>query len=778
VTGGSRARAVLVAAAAGTAALALGGAGEGSRGAARAAAGCPPQYADAAYTRRVRNVLRAGRDVWGELLLAARDGPTYEGVRRLLAPLFLAKGPRGRNLTDSGVHHVPFAQPLGPQGAGSVALHVADGSQVVSESSDGRRLTVRVGPLGRERFGSCRRRLGGPRLGDGYLPVLETEYADAAGVRYAQTSFAVRVPETRWLVSFVRVAADARAASRSAQIRFTPSTRRLRAAAGRLVRGPATHMFYSEGGRFDGSSVRYAVPAGGQGTALVAWLNYPARSRPLGLDEERFEALKGSVAAFWERRLAQGAQVAVPDQTVMDALRNLLVQNLTLTYRYSVGNQYEQFSFPEGVDVGQVIGEWGFAPVGAAIMRTSLTRRPTPYPNWKMGEKLLGWARYHELTRQRAPIERATPVLSRYVTILGRQIARSPRGLLARERYSSDIPDQVYGLHSQAVVWQGLLAMGRTWAQTGHPRLAARCRALAVRLERGLRRAVAESQRRLPDGSLFVPVKLLDGEGPYRAVTESRPGSYWNLVSPYAFASGLFAPGGAQARGILRYLLRHGSRFLGLVRAGAFGLYGRDRVFPTSGINQVYGINAARFFAANDQADQLVLSLYGQLGAGMTPGTFVAGEGGTVEPLARAFHRAAYLPPNSASNAAFLTALRLMLVHETRDRRGSVEGLRLAFATARPWLRPGRRIEVRRLPTAFGPVSYALESAEGSVRGAVDVPARPLPRRLVLRLRLPRPARIVSVTVNGRPHSRFNRRAETIDLSGLEGRLELQVGVG
>ena len=32
----------------------------------------------------------------------------------------------------------------------------------------------------------------------------------------------------------------------------------------------------------------------------------------------------------------------------MDADRSLLIQNLALTWRYSVGNPYQQFSFPEG----------------------------------------------------------------------------------------------------------------------------------------------------------------------------------------------------------------------------------------------------------------------------------------------------------------------------------------------------------------------------------------------------------------------------------------------
>ena len=306
---------------------------------------------------------------------------------------------------------------------------------------------------------------------------------------------------------------------------------------------------------------------------------------------------------------------------------------MTLAWRYSIGNQYEQFSFPEGPDVAEVMGGWGYAALHASIMRVSLTRKREPYANWKMGTKLVGAARHYELYRQRAFVARATPALAGYVEFLSRQVARDPRGLLARERFSSDIPDQVYGLHSQAVVWQGLLAISRVWSATGNRALAARAQGLAFRLERGLRRAVRASQRRLPDGSLFLPARLLDGERPYASVTESRQGSYWNLVIPYALASGLFTPGSAEARGALRYFQLHGTRFLGLVRAGAFSLYGRQRRFPTGGTDQVYGVNQSQFLADLDQPDELVLSLYGHLGAGMAPGTYVSGEGATLQPL-------------------------------------------------------------------------------------------------------------------------------------------------
>jgi hypothetical protein len=207
-------------------------------------------------------------------------------------------------------------------------------------------------------------------------------------------------------------------------------------------------------------------------------------------------------------------------------------------------------------------------------------------------------------------------------------------------------------------------------------------------------------------------------------------------------------------------------RLLGLVRAGAYALY-RDPVFPTSVTDQVYDINVACFLADNNQPDQLVLSLYGHLGAGMTEGTFVSGEAASVAPLAGSYYRSMCLPPNGASNAAFLTTLRMMLVHERTDSKGDPVGLELAFATPRTWLKPGRRIVVSGAPTSCGPVSFALDAFESSVHARVTVPERGLPQRLRLRLRLPRGRHISSVTLGGRPFTSVDRTTGTLDLSGL-----------
>jgi hypothetical protein len=370
-------------------------------------------------------------------------------------------------------------------------------------------------------------------------------------------------------------------------------------------------------------------------------------------------------------------------------------------------------------------------------------------------------------------VARVTPLLRSQVGSFERQLDRGVTGLLRRERYGADLGTRIYGLHAQALALQGLRAMADVWAETGYPLLADAATSVAARLDAGLHAAVAAAGTVLPDGSLFVPVALVDGrERPYDSLTDTKRGAYWNLVMPYALASGLFRPGSPEASGLLRYLLNHGSRFLGLVRfsphTGA-----TNPGYQRPGSDDVYGTNVVRFLADNDQPDQLLLSLYGKLAAGMTRNTFVAGEGSTIAPVKTQYYRTMYRPPNSANNAFFLEALRLTLVHETTDASGSPHGLELAYATPRAWLEPGKRIEVRRMQTSFGPLSYSLDADAAAVRVHLDVAER-LSGPLRLRVRLPAGERIGAVTLAGTPFDRF-ADPETLDLSGLTGHVELVV---
>ena len=47
--------------------------------------------------------------------------------------------------------------------------------------------------------------------------------------------------------------------------------------------------------------------------------------------------------------------ISVPERRVEDAEKALLVQDLVLGWRYSIGNQYEEFSFAEALDTAEVM---------------------------------------------------------------------------------------------------------------------------------------------------------------------------------------------------------------------------------------------------------------------------------------------------------------------------------------------------------------------------------------------------------------------------------------
>jgi hypothetical protein len=440
------------------------------------------------------------------------------------------------------------------------------------------------------------------------------------------------------------------------------------------------------------------------------------------------------------------------------------------SWRYSVGNPYEELSFAEALDTAQVMAEYGYPTSADGILRIALERLPQRFSSWRAGELLLAAAVDYDLYRDRKALARETPELATTVeTLARRQLAEGPAtGRLQPEPLSSDVPGAVDGVPAQVVAWQGLAAIGRVWSVTGHAELAARAGTIALRLEHALRPAARKAEVRLRDRSLFLPATLTDASRPYPRITATRDGSYWNLVMPYAFASGFFKPGGGEAKGILRYLSLHGSRLLGVTRADAHIAYGRNIV--GDGLGEVYVLNQSRFLADNDQADRLTLTLYGMLAAGMTRDTFVSGEAISLLPVGTAYYRTMYMPPNLGANSSFLETLKLLLVHERRGPRGAPRGLDLAFSTPRAWLKDGATIEVKRMRTSFGPLSFSMERSGKTIHIDVFNPKAADATRL--RLRLPSGSRLAGVRIGTR-RLHVDPRTTTVTLPGRAGRLRL-----
>jgi hypothetical protein len=767
--------------------------------------GCEPLRLDRQYVASVNSALRATEDVWGNRLLARPEGPTYRNVEGFLKPLLLVGRPAGRSgttLTESGVYYLPMGEPGGRSFADEgptepFALHVADGSQLLSRRANGRSATIAVGAAGAERYGSCRRRLGEPRLTEGYLPVLIVPYVDAEGVRYVQESLVARDPGTGALASFVRLEAHrGESSSDSADVRVQVSDSRPAPAGGELRGAGRTVLAFSAGGALDRTGrIRFRLDLTDPEPDVV-YLVRPIdpTAGHLRADASTFARARSAAIAAWKQRLAEGARIEVPERLVMNAMRNLLIQNVQLAWRYSLGNVYDAFYQPESSAAVLRLAEYGFLEDARGALETLLPKSRGRSTNWEQGEKLAAGAAYYLLSGDAGFLRRHTPTYAAYARDFAARRAANRDGLLDKQRYSGDINERVYGLHHQARAWRGLRDMAWVWGVVGRRELARRYGAETRSFGRSLRTAIIRSATRVSPRETFVPVDLLAAPrvAPWDPVTATREGSYWNVVAPYGWASGIFPRTSALARQVLEYAFRRGSFLLGLVRFDYYptgignvrcdGLPG----LKTPGLENVYGVHRVHFLADLDRPDLLALTLYAKLAHGMTRGTFVAGEGDTIGPVppgvcAREpngeYYRSMYLPPSSANNDVFLATLRESLVHWYAREDGRPSGLQLAHATPRAWLAHGKRVAVRGLPTPFGRLSYALASSirDGYVDVALTVPSRRRIGELRLRIRLPQSKQVLRARLG---RATLAAEGETFDLTGRTGRLRLRVFVG
>jgi hypothetical protein len=750
------------------AACALVAAGASAVHASPAGAACTPERAPAAYSASVARAVVSNRDVWGERLLHAPGGPSLAPALRLLGPLTRGLQWEGRPLTSGGVYYLPFSFPFTPKGSTVFALHVADGSEIFTRRVGGPSLSVDVGD-GSERFGSCATRRGPAHLVDGYLPILQTSYVDARGVRYREESFVGRQGGrlgARSVISFVRLDVDARDAHRGATVRLIPSQRLVRSGADRLSLGSRTRLVVSRGAQLAGGAATYTVPPGARRTVYAAWLHAPTLAPSVRANAATYRRARRTVAAFWRAKLADGAGIHVPEPAVQHAIRGVLTQLIAYGWRYSIGNPYEELSYQESLDGAEVAAQLGYPKIARSILEVALhrmRRRPWRFTAARASHLLSTSALYVRLTDDRDFLRQATPQLSHLVDRISWR--QSEGGSLLPEPLSTDLENRaVTSVNGQIAAVQGLLALARVWRSNGYAREAARAAGLALSIDRVLRPAVTRASVRLTDGSLFVPDQL--PQRPFRRLTASKDGSYWNLIMPSAFASGWFPARSPTTVGILDYLLGHGSRLLGVPRTYARSVYGNR---PGAGIAPVYALGISRFLAAEDKPGLLDVGLYGMLAAGMTRGTYVSGEAVSLIPLEGAYERAMFMPPNTGANASFLGTVRELLVHERLGARGAPTGVDLAFATPTAWLADGKKIDVRHAPTSFGKVSYSLARHGLSIIGRLDLPPG---CRCRLRLRIPSGLRVASVTV-GAARLRV-RPGGTIDLGKRQGSVDLR----
>jgi hypothetical protein len=668
----------------------------------------PKLPATAAEMRAVRT------DVWAEAALRQPGGPSYEFFRDLLPPL---------RYVNTAFRHYPIvlSAPLAPVKArfvsnGSGINLRADKPPMWKEA--GVPVTFFVGDKA-EAFGADPERLKGPSYLPGLYPWhLEVGYS-VGETPYVQGAFAPTRPDLAKhgtvYVWFASERGEGRIVARVAgEVNHAPGV--VTDAKGRII--------VSHGMEWDWVADKKELVATTKPPDAPTLLVFtdPPEQLPKNL---KYEELWEETPMDWHRLLRRGAFVSVPEKVVQDATTSQLIgQYMTAVgdrMHYSAGNAYDHLYEAECGDAVRSLLLFGQTADARKMVGPLLDfdRQATRFH--VAGHKLQLLAHYYWVTRDREYLAETRAKWEAVVGFVRDSRRQGEHGLLPKDRYAGDINEMVYSLNSNAACWRGLRDMAAVLDDLGEKEKAAELHKEAAAFRAAILAAVDKSQ---DAAAKFVPVSLLAGEKPHDPLTATRTGSYYDLIIPYVLGSGVFGPGDPREGWVIDYLRNHGGLAMGMIRS----MPAQGEFKDEPGVNVLYGLRYNLTLLKRGDRGHALCGFYGHLAQGMTRGTFVGGEG------SRFFHgdkhgRSFYLPPNTASNATFLTTLRYLLVQDwDLDDDGKPETLRLCDAIPPRWLADGQVITVGKAPTAFGEVSFTVKSqlSKGEVLAEVTAPPRPV----------------------------------------------------
>jgi hypothetical protein len=168
-------------------------------------------------------------------------------------------------------------------------------------------------------------------------------------------------------------------------------------------------------------------------------------------------------------------------------------------------------------------------------------------------------------------------------------------------------------------------------------------------------------------------------------------------------------------------------------------------------INEPVYNQQATTYLLRDEPKPAIRAFYSMMACAFSHSVF--------EPVEHRWGWPQYFGPPSTDGAWF-ELYRNMLIRESDDT------LVLAQAAPRAWLENGKRIEVQRAPTYYGPLSFAIESRAqvGEITATIEVPQRKQPAALLVRFRHPQEQAIRSVTMNGQAWADFDNQQEWVRL--------------
>jgi hypothetical protein len=703
-------------------------------------------------------IIAAKSDIVGEAALQQPRGASYEFFEKVLPPL---------RYVDALYKHYPIVL-AAPRSLvkskvlsnGAIINPLARHYQWIGEA--GIPWHVTLGPRHLP-FGNDLAKLKGPHFAEGYLPIVQLGYESEDGT-YREECFAATDPKLAAAGAiFVRFEFPGDNLGR-VDVEMESGNELLREGSRQhLVLDGTKKVRLAYDDNFEWRAARSCLMSKekhARAGYIVVFTNPVDATLVAANREQWYKAERESCVKTWNELLAAGTRVNVPEPYVNNAWRSLLVGTYMIysgdQLNYSAGNQYaRKYSHESGESMRSLL-LWGHEKDAADSIAPIFVYKRKNIEFHDGAYKLEGLAHYYFVTHDAELVRKTRNLWQREIDAIVK--SRDPStGLLPREKYCSDIETPVVSSIANANCWRGLRDMALVLEDVGESEQSKKLAEIAAKFRKDILAAIEKATDRSVDPE-FVPIALGE-EQAHDPITGTRLGSYWNLVMPQLYFSGIYPANSKTVGDILRYVQMRGGLCMGMIRCQSV----RGVWMNVQNIDDLYTTRYVQALLERDEADRALVTFYGKLAQGMTRDTFIDGEASGIEPLDQ-FGRQMGLPPNSTANAEFLLMLRYMLVQDyDTDDDGRADTLRLCFATPRRWLEDGKEIVVERAPTQFGDVSIRVRSElnNGRMIADIDLPPRP-PKKTLLRLRLPDGKQIKSANFP-------SAGTDTLDLTGQTG---------
>ncbi len=201
------------------------------------------------------------------------------------------------------------------------------------------------------------------------------------------------------------------------------------------------------------------------------------------LDAATFDAAHAQVVAFWNRILAEGMQISLPEQKPVDTFYTNLVYDLIARdhigpdYIQTVNKlHYHEFYLRDGADIVHSYDVTGYPQIAAQDLAFfaksqkpdgNFLSQPQQYDGW--GEAVWGYSQHYRITHDKAFAEWAIPQIDRAVQWLKQARAADPLHIMPASdvRDNEFVPGHLTGYNFLAL--SGLSLAIPMAQQTGHP---------------------------------------------------------------------------------------------------------------------------------------------------------------------------------------------------------------------------------------------------------------------------------------------------------------------